>query len=300
MRAPLWVVLAGFGCRPPVLPPVTVAPSSVVDTVPAQARSLCIQAGVLLTAGDPAAALTAARLAARFDASAAMPWMLQAEAHAALGDPIAALAAATAAVEREPTEPELRWVRVRFDETGVFSQDDLRVVWSRGQTPPDRRLRSLHWLAQRAADREVLSAVRARARQRVPAAPLVVLPELMEIVEESDGALALVVGGLRLYRAGMRTEQARSWTQRGWAAGGSAGALWNPLPPEWRDLALADAPMQPVRYQRAPDDDVGWQRALDGHHAEALEQLSAMWVGHPNHPTVREQLWLVQRGHRSK
>jgi hypothetical protein len=39
---------------------------------------------------------------------------------------------------------------------------------------------------------------------------------------------------------------------------------------------------------------------LAGQQAEALEQLSAVWEDHPDHPTVREQLWLVQRGHRSK
>ena len=144
-------------------------------------------------------------------------------------------------------------------------------------------------------DESAQSELEAMARHRIRAADPEQIEALMELAVHGDGALALVVGGVRLHRAGAATERVRALAVSGWMAAGTADARWHPLPLEWRAAISEDAVAHVASYQRAPDLDAGWHKALAGYPAEALHQLQRVWTEHPNDPTVLEQIWLVQR-----
>lgn len=289
--------MVALGCRPPALPPVptAVSPSAPVDLVPAQSRSLCLRARIFLDEGASQQALDAARRAGLLDSSAAHPFALMAEAHAQLHQPGAALEAITEAIRREPTVPALRRMRLGYDTERLHAGADLELLRESGWPVPDTELAIVYAAA---VDLEVESArsdLETMARHRIRAADPEQIEALMELAARGDGALALVVGGVRLHRAGAATERVRALAISGWKAAGTVDAKWHPLPLEWRAVISEDAVEHVVSYQRAPDLDAGWHKALAGHPAEALRQLQRVWTEHPNDPTVLEQIWLVHR-----
>ncbi|HCH66596.1 MAG TPA: hypothetical protein DFR83_27570 [Deltaproteobacteria bacterium] len=239
--------------------------------------------------------MNAARRASLLDASAAHPFALMAQAHALLGDDAEALAAASAAVEHEPSVPALRLLRLRLQRDDAFTAADLDLLLAASSPIPDRVLNMVHAAAKRTGDRTAQVALETIARSRIRTAPTHHLESLMEVAAEGDGALALVVGGLRLHRAGEDTERSRALAVAGLAASAGSDPAWSPLPQHWRPTASSAAPIHGVGYERAPDNDAGWQQALAGQPVDALRHLTRMWTHHPHHPTVLEQIWLVQR-----
>jgi len=288
------VCLVGLvACRPPELPPVPSPVSAPVDLVPAQARRAMLVAELDLQHGDVAKAIASARVAERFDRTAAAPLMLMARACAADGAWDEALAFATGAVDREPGALAPRLVRLTVDREGVFRVADLAVVAATNDPLDTRTLGVVGATADDGTD--LLARATRAARERVVVGSLNDISALLPVVARGDGALALVVGAMRLEHAHRATPADRAWAVAGLSASGCGDADWSPLPPEWRAAGSEDDLPAVVGYQRAPDDDRGWQVACAGDPVAASRQLSSVWSASPGHPTVREQLWLVQR-----
>ena len=218
-----------------------------------------------------------------------------AEAHAQMNQPGEALDAITEAVRREPTVPALRRMRLGYDPGRLHAGADLKLLKESGWPLRDTDLTMVYAAAVDVDDEAARSDLEAVARHRIRAADPERIEALMELAARGDGALALVVGGVRLHRAGAATERARMLAVSGWRAAGTVDAKWHPLPLEWRAAISEDAVEHVASYQRAPDLDAGWHTALAGQPAEALRQLQQVWTEHPNDPTLLEQIWLVQR-----
>lgn len=293
MRRGLLAVVLAVACRPPVLPPVPDPPSPPVDLVPAQARADLLRAQLLLDAGDAEQAARIAGRAARLDPTAAAPWMWVARARTALGDTAGADAAVEQAIRREPHAVAPRVWRLAHGSADPTA--DLDTLAGIAPSTWGAYLPAIARAAQAVGHAEVAALAHTEARGRVYGAGPTELEQLLPVLAAGEGGLALVVAALRLHAAGAATPEAEAWARVAVSATVEGSAAWSPLPQEWRDPLPADAERAPVGYQRAPDDDRGWRAALAGRRTDAQDLLTAAWRSHPGHPTLQEQLWLLQR-----